>query len=71
MSKNIKIYNLIMKLSISNDDKKVLLNYIEELENRDEKLSALEAGGVDNWEWYAESLSDYFNNIEEEEEEED
>lgn len=24
------------------------------------KLSALEAGGVDNWEWYSESLKKYF-----------
>lgn len=24
------------------------------------KLAALEAGGVDNWEWYDESLSDWF-----------
>lgn len=23
------------------------------------KLQALEAGGVDNWEWYGESLSEY------------
>ena len=26
------------------------------LQRRDEILSALEAGGVDNWEWYHESL---------------
>ncbi|UEP18968.1 hypothetical protein [Klebsiella phage vB_Kp_IME531] len=28
------------------------------LESRDEILSALEAGGVDNWEWYSESLQE-------------
>lgn len=28
------------------------------LEHRDDVLSALEAGGVDNWEWYSESLND-------------
>lgn len=28
------------------------------LESRDEILSALECGGVDNWEWYSESLRD-------------
>ena len=33
----------------------------EELLDRDRKLSALEAGGVDNWEWYGESLSQYYN----------
>lgn len=26
------------------------------LQRRDEELSALEAGGVDNWDWYHESL---------------
>lgn len=30
------------------------------------KLAALEAGGVDNWEWYGESLENFF-----EEEDED
>jgi formylmethanofuran dehydrogenase subunit E len=25
-----------------------------------EKLNALEAGGVDNWEWYGESMMNYF-----------
>lgn len=24
------------------------------------KLNALEAGGVDNWEWYGDSINDYF-----------
>lgn len=33
----------------------------EELLDRDKKLSALEAGGVDNWEWYSESLSQYYD----------
>lgn len=25
-----------------------------------EKLQALERGGVDNWEWYSDSLEEYF-----------
>ncbi len=29
---------------------------LKHLEDRDAILSALEAGGVDNWEWYSESL---------------
>jgi len=33
---------------------------IAELERAEEKLAALEAGGVDNWEWYGESLKGYF-----------
>jgi hypothetical protein len=32
----------------------------EELIKDQAKLRALEAGGVDNWEWYGESLKDYF-----------
>lgn len=26
----------------------------------EEKLRALEAGGVDNWDWYGESLSEWY-----------
>lgn len=37
----------------------------EYLCERDEKLSALEMGGVDNWEWYGESLANYFEKEEE------
>ena len=29
------------------------------------KLQALEAGGVDNWSWYSESLEDYWKFIDE------
>ena len=32
---------------------------LEQLERQASKLDALEAGGVDNWEWYDESLSDW------------
>ena len=32
----------------------------DELIHRNEILEALEQGGVDNWEWYGESLSNYF-----------
>lgn len=31
-----------------------------ETQRRLDKLDALEAGGVDNWEWYGESLKDWF-----------
>ena len=40
------------------------------LESRDEILSALEAGGVDNWEWYSESLQEA-GLLDDEEEEDD
>lgn len=65
-----KIKNLIIKNSeFTNEEKMIILDYIEELEDRDKKLSALEQGGVDNWEWYEESLQDYYFEEEEEEEE--
>lgn len=32
----------------------------EELLHRNEVLNALEAGGVDNWQWYGDSLRQYF-----------
>ena len=31
----------------------------DKLVDRDFKLSCLESGGVDNWEWYSDSLQDY------------
>lgn len=37
-----------------------------ELKDAAFKLSCLEAGGVDNWEWYNESLEDYYAAQEEE-----
>lgn len=38
---------------------------LKELEKRDEKLSALESGGVDNWEWYEDSLEEFWKKYEE------
>lgn len=35
--------------------------------DRDKKLTALENGGVDNWEWYEESLKEYQQEKEREE----
>lgn len=35
--------------------------------DRDNKLTALENGGVDNWEWYSDSLESYFKEKELEE----
>jgi hypothetical protein len=41
-----------------------------ELQDAKQKLQCLEAGGVDNWEWYGESLQDcgFFDEDEESEE---
>jgi hypothetical protein len=40
---------------------------LKQLQNAAAKLAALEAGGVDNWEWYGESLKEYRATIEREE----
>ncbi len=32
----------------------------DQLIQRSDMLQGLESGGVDNWEWYSESLQDYF-----------
>lgn len=42
---------------------KITAQRLKELERAEAKLNALEAGGVDNWEWYGESLKDYNANI--------
>lgn len=34
----------------------ISLEELQRLQQRDAELSALEVGGVDNWEWYGESL---------------
>jgi len=36
----------------------------EELLKKSRKLRALENGGVDNWEWYDESLTKYYDDEE-------
>lgn len=41
-------------------DIKISAKRLKELERAQAKLNALEAGGVDNWEWYSESLKDWF-----------
>lgn len=43
-------------------------NLPKHIERKLSKLEALESGGVDNWEWYSESLKDWFaeNEIDEE-----
>lgn len=40
---------------------------LKELERKEAKLNALDAGGVDNWEFYGESLKEYWaiNELEE------
>ena len=40
---------------------------LRELERAESKLSYLEAGGVDNWEWYGKSLKPWFEENERDE----
>ena len=44
-----------------------MIKIIFEYESQIKKLQALEAGGVDNWEWYSESLKDWFKEQDDEE----
>lgn len=47
-------------VKVKGSGKTISKNEYEKLLDRDRKLSALEAGGVENWEWYSESLRQYF-----------
>lgn len=39
---------------------KISQDKYDKMQRQIAKLEALEAGGVDNWEWYGESLKDWF-----------
>lgn len=58
-----KLCNLIggNSVRIADCDKVISKEEYEELLDRDKILSALEAGGVDNWEWYGESIEQYYD----------
>ena len=47
--------------SLQSEDVSSLISKTElqRLNKRDCELECLEAGGVDNWEWYSESLKDF------------
>ncbi len=48
-------------IKLEGTNKSISKKEYEELLDRNRKLSALEAGGVDNWEWYSESLAQYYD----------
>lgn len=52
-------------IKVENTDKIITNEEYERLLHRNEILNALEQGGVDNWEWYGESLQQYFGDDEE------
>lgn len=60
--KDIKELESKKNLVVVGSHVKVDYSEYERLLKRDEKLTALENGGVDNWEWYSESLKNYFEN---------
>jgi len=43
---------------MSDDKVTISVEHYEELLRAQKRLSALESGGVDNWEWYHESLKE-------------
>lgn len=51
-------------IKIQGSEETILAEKYKELLKRDKMLRALEAGGVDNWEWYDASLSQYYNDEE-------
>ena len=61
LNRNIKEIKEIEENKAKDEKIKSLEERIESDEEDLEKLEALENGGVDNWEWYGESLSDWFD----------
>lgn len=62
----VQLCNLIggNSVKVEGSDRTISKKEYEELLDRNRKLSVLEAGGVDNWEWYSESLSQYYDDEE-------
>jgi hypothetical protein len=67
---NTKIKNIISKfvnsiggnnLKVKGTDEIITKEEYDNLVHRSETLEALEQGGVDNWEWYGDSIKQYFN----------
>lgn len=52
------------KITVEKSDIELSYKDYKNLLERDELLSALEAGGVDNWEWYGESTKHLYENEE-------
>lgn len=57
-----QLCNLISgnSIKVNGSDKTISKKEYKELLHRNEVLNALEAGGVDNWQWYGDSLRQYF-----------
>lgn len=48
-------------MSIEIEYVKIPVYQLTKLLKDSDELSALKRGGVDNWQWYVESLNDYFD----------
>jgi citrate lyase gamma subunit len=55
----------VNNLKVTGTDKMITKEEYDSLVHRSETLEALEQGGVDNWEWYSESLQRYFGDDDE------
>lgn len=53
------IRGAILAMDVDSNTKTKLFNYLDELEDRDLFLCALQNSGVDNWEWYEEAQELY------------
>ena len=62
---NDKIINFYIKNNATIEEVIELRRYLDELEDAANKLSYLEAYGVDNWFGYDEAMHEYYNNEEE------
>ena len=63
-----KIIGLLLATNITVEEMEEIKDYLEQLENDANKLSYLEAYGVDNWFGYDEAMRIYHEEEEEEEE---
>lgn len=60
-----KIIGLLLTTDITVEEMKEIKDYLEQLEDDANKLSYLEAYGVDNWDGYSYAMHDYCKNEEE------
>ena len=54
-----KIIGLLLVTNITVEEMEEIKDYLEQLEDNANKLSCLEAAGVDNWSWYGEAMKIY------------
>ena len=60
-----KIIGLLLVTNITIEEMEEIKDYLEQLEDDANKLSCLEACGVDNWLGYDEAMHEYYNSKEE------